>query len=832
MGFLKRLFSMGGKKNTKSRHNKDVPPLPSSKRGSATFHTVAGAPYTRSSSALHEQPQDEEDHEAAVHRLLRSSSARYAVAHEVDYSDLPPMPHPINAVLSAQGSPQLHKQSTGYSTLAPSASTVSLSTASLNTKQQGSYNVTVHRKQRLSHGPEEVLTMEKKKNRDSTHLNANDSRVLKLRSEPSLVSLVSLYDEQGQLPEGVFSNNDNSDQVQKQPPKKAYREVPMADESDDDERVVATGASTDSKPADASEGDISWAERFLGELETSSISTHSSFALNTPNSDQGAPFASGDISFSTEITDMTVDNPAISSMDVELSISTNASEIFGEDAEDYLNSSFQRDIKKVPSNDSTLTKTTTTGEKTPSNRPSSNTLTYKTSIGPGTPQKRASQVFEFIKKRASKFVEKDERDLPDPPVAAPPSAFGSISLSRDRRLSSHSQGRSLGDSEDEVDRQLKYRASSEGSVASGSSSKGRTSSTMAPPSFVDTDLDTTPTAPKESRKLTTRPMSELVQNEGNGGLDSIRGLVKRFSVTLGSSTRDVSSRALDAEQEAEEERDSVPQDLPAISTTHQQHRPALETPVKPVADVDQANKERDIRVLMTGPTKVIVTAPTPGTANHVQTGYSLNRVPRGPRGPNSRRRTSGSSRDAEREERRRIRAERELKLKQQQRRERGDENREKDLAARERSRSSKSADKYKQGLTTSMISTPMKKVPSRTFSGGRARSSSVSSTGSNGDENQYNAVYAEAKRFVESSQGLGKPSSKATGSLGVKSDIPLTPLRTSRRTSVNMGMFEPPTQQENRAAKQEKRSSRDREKGLYALPGSRSGGGSTRNHRL
>lgn len=104
--------------------------------------------------------------------------------------------------------------------------------------------------------------------------------MLKLRSEPSLVSLVSLYDEQGQLPEGVFSNNDNSDEVQRQPPKKAYREVPMADDSDDDERVIATGkaqcrrsgstlrqllgASTDSKPADASEGDISWAERFLG----------------------------------------------------------------------------------------------------------------------------------------------------------------------------------------------------------------------------------------------------------------------------------------------------------------------------------------------------------------------------------------------------------------------------------------------------------------------------------------------------------------------------------------------------------------------------------------
>ncbi|RXW23871.1 hypothetical protein EST38_g1983 [Candolleomyces aberdarensis] len=812
MGFLKRLFSMGGKKNTKSRHNKDAPPLPSSKRGSATFNTVAGAPYPRSSSALNEQAQDEEENEAAVHRLLRSSSARYAVAHEVDYSNLPPMPHPINAVLSAQSSHQVYQQPTGHSTLAPSASTVSLSSVSLNTRQQGGYNVTVYRKQRLSQGPEEVLATEKKKNRDSAHLNANDSRVLKLRSEPSLVSLVSLYDEQGQLPEGVFSNNDASDEVERQPPKKAYREVPLADE-DDDDKVVATGgkaqcrrsgstlrqllgASTDNKPADASEGDISWAERFLGELETSSISTHSSFALSTPNSEQGPPFAGEDISYSTE---MTVDNPAISSMNVELSISTSASQIFGED-EEYLSSSFQRDIKKVPSNDSTLTKTT---QKAPSNRPSSNTLGYKSSTGPGTPQKRASQVFEFIKKRASKFVEKDERNLPDPPIG-PPSSPGYASQGKD-------------DSEDEVDRQLRSRASSQGSCASRST-KGRASSSMAPPSFVEADLDTTPTMSKESRKLSTRAMSDFVQNEGNG-MDQIRGLVKRFSINIGASTRgDTGGSSLE-----DEERDQVPQDLPAIAT-QQQHHLVLETPMKPAADADKANQERDIRVLMTGPTKVIVTAPTPGTANHVQTGYSLNRVPRGPRGPGSRRRTSGSgSREAEREERRRIRAERE----KQQRRA---ENRE---AERERERkSSKSADKYKQGLTTNMISTPMKKVPSRTFSGGRARSSSVSSTGSNGDENHYNTVYAEAKRFVEGGHGLGKPSSKGTGSLGVKSDIPLTPLRTSRRTSVNMGIFDPPTQQENRATKAEKRSSRDREKGLYALPGSRSGGSSTRNHRL
>lgn len=55
------------------------------------YNTVAGAPYSRSSSTLQEQGSDEEDHEAAVHRLLRTSSARYAVVNEVDYTNLPPM---------------------------------------------------------------------------------------------------------------------------------------------------------------------------------------------------------------------------------------------------------------------------------------------------------------------------------------------------------------------------------------------------------------------------------------------------------------------------------------------------------------------------------------------------------------------------------------------------------------------------------------------------------------------------------------------------------------------------------------------------------------------
>ena len=73
MNLLKRLFSIGSKKNKKKRaqivHNV---PLPE--------HDLSGL-----------QVNDDQEHEAAVGRLLRSSSARYAEAPELDYATLAPL---------------------------------------------------------------------------------------------------------------------------------------------------------------------------------------------------------------------------------------------------------------------------------------------------------------------------------------------------------------------------------------------------------------------------------------------------------------------------------------------------------------------------------------------------------------------------------------------------------------------------------------------------------------------------------------------------------------------------------------------------------------------
>lgn len=76
MGLLKRLLSLGGKKNKAKKtpiitHNVDINTLPV---GQGSRSTIA-----------------EEDSEAVANRLLRSSSARYAVVREVSYADLPPM---------------------------------------------------------------------------------------------------------------------------------------------------------------------------------------------------------------------------------------------------------------------------------------------------------------------------------------------------------------------------------------------------------------------------------------------------------------------------------------------------------------------------------------------------------------------------------------------------------------------------------------------------------------------------------------------------------------------------------------------------------------------
>ncbi|KAJ6591592.1 hypothetical protein DFH09DRAFT_974775 [Mycena vulgaris] len=286
--------------------------------------------------------------EVTANQLLRSSSARYAVVNECDYTSLPPLPHPINQVLQT-----------------PSSSTISLASAStsINSTTRGTYTVKVHR--RTHHALTEFPNANRDVGDDPTH--RNNSQLLGLRSDPSVASLLDLYDEHGRVSARAFSNSPPSAKG------KEGRAQVQRNGSTLRQLLGNPSSSVNSRNA-ALEGDISWAERFLGETESLASST-SSLGLTTPDTDSHFPetplHANADNSFVTEH-DFSSEDPAISSLEVELS-----------------------DITETPP------------------RPSRNSP--YADQDPKTPQ-RASQVFGFLTdKRRSRAVEDDERSLPELP---------------------------------------------------------------------------------------------------------------------------------------------------------------------------------------------------------------------------------------------------------------------------------------------------------------------------------------------------------------------------------------------------------------------------------
>ncbi len=75
MGFLKRFFSMGSKKSKRKHEARNA-----EERVDSTGRILARAPETW-----------QQEQEGDVTRLLRSSSAHFAVVSEMDYSSLPPL---------------------------------------------------------------------------------------------------------------------------------------------------------------------------------------------------------------------------------------------------------------------------------------------------------------------------------------------------------------------------------------------------------------------------------------------------------------------------------------------------------------------------------------------------------------------------------------------------------------------------------------------------------------------------------------------------------------------------------------------------------------------
>lgn len=287
MGFLKKFFSIGSKK---------------SKKRESTHHDLESLPSVPTGA----QPTREEDAEAAVSRLLRSSSARFPVESGSNYASLPPLPHPINNVLPA-----------------PAASTATLNSVS----QRSSYTVTVHGRTVHSrtefpnaYPPMDGLVTPRRNLNDSARRRSksvpitprDQNRLLRLRQDPSVASLLNVYDENGCLDSHVFSNT----------PPVAGKEGPL--------RRRRTGSTfrqllaNPSSPELCDNSDIEWAESVL--CETGDNSRASSPELETPRDPlfMSSHFNHADysITLSTECDTSVPNQPTFSSLDVEPSAST------------------------------------------------------------------------------------------------------------------------------------------------------------------------------------------------------------------------------------------------------------------------------------------------------------------------------------------------------------------------------------------------------------------------------------------------------------------------------------------------------------------------------
>ncbi|KIJ65630.1 hypothetical protein HYDPIDRAFT_88481 [Hydnomerulius pinastri MD-312] len=231
MGLLKKFFSIGSRKSKKRfAANHDAEPLP----------TISE----------HLKPTQEEDTEAAVNRLLRSSSARIPLGSEMDFATLPPLPHPINTLIPP-----------------PTASTATLGSVS----GRSTYSVTI--RERTVHSrtefpnayppmdkiftPKRSLTDSARRRSKSVPITPRDkNRLLKLHQDPSVASLLNHYDDQGCLDSGVFSNTppaaSKDGRVQRRRTGSTLRQL------------LGHPSSPELRNTSCSEGDISWAEQFLG----------------------------------------------------------------------------------------------------------------------------------------------------------------------------------------------------------------------------------------------------------------------------------------------------------------------------------------------------------------------------------------------------------------------------------------------------------------------------------------------------------------------------------------------------------------------------------------
>ncbi|KAL4078660.1 hypothetical protein V8B97DRAFT_1057266 [Scleroderma yunnanense] len=309
MGIFKKFLSIGSRKSKKR-----CIPQPSQAAPPSTLNVL-----------------QEEEAEEAVSRLLRSSSARFAAEPEVDFSSLPPLPHPIDTVVST-----------------PAATITSVS-------QRSNYSVTVHGRTVHSRTefpnayppmdkiftPKRSLTDSARRRSKSVPITPRDqNRLLNLRQDPSVANLLNHYDDKGCLDSGIFSNTP--------PPPPRDGRVQRRRTGSTLRQLLGHPSSPELRDTSA---DISWADKFLGESdENSSVSSGLPTPADTRFTDPR--LGQADLSILSIECESAVYHRTFSSLEVELSVSTDqahhevhdhmtpqkASEIFG----------FLAERKKVP----------------------------------------------------------------------------------------------------------------------------------------------------------------------------------------------------------------------------------------------------------------------------------------------------------------------------------------------------------------------------------------------------------------------------------------------------------------------------------------------------
>ena len=257
MGFFQKFLSLGSKRNKK-------------RRAALTMETRS-LPLSRDSEDMRRLQEEQEE---VASRLLRSSSLRYAVVNEVDYSSLPPLreyksgwymdkgfltsrdsmylAHPINSLRETPMAP-------------PSRP------ASIQTRQTYTVTIRDRKVEALTEFPNANPPLDTPTRPSHDGANPSDdmsrlhpitpkdqNRLHILRQDPSVASLLDMYDNHGRLDSKAFSNTPSASEK---------------DSSKDGTAQVKRSGSTlrqllgkprSTSHTNTTEGDISWAEGLLG----------------------------------------------------------------------------------------------------------------------------------------------------------------------------------------------------------------------------------------------------------------------------------------------------------------------------------------------------------------------------------------------------------------------------------------------------------------------------------------------------------------------------------------------------------------------------------------